>query len=69
MELTLGGGYSQFWKAIVRPPRDEYTLEDLGPKSFIVESIRFKRNDFELINKSGLTLQCSHWEPVDDYRP
>lgn len=29
-------GYSTLWKAIIRPPRAEYTIEDLGPVKFIV---------------------------------
>ena len=24
------GGYQDLWKAIIRPPRDEYTITDLG---------------------------------------
>jgi hypothetical protein len=35
MEFT---GYSTLWKAIIRPPRAEYELTDLGPEKFIVRS-------------------------------
>ena len=28
------GGYEQLWKAIIRPPRAEYTINDLGTPSF-----------------------------------
>ena len=24
------GGYQDLWKAIIRPPKDEYTISDLG---------------------------------------
>jgi len=24
------GGYSDLWKAIIRPPKDEYTIDELG---------------------------------------
>ena len=24
------GGYQNLWKAIIRPPKDEYTISDLG---------------------------------------
>jgi hypothetical protein len=40
MELTVSGGYSQFWKAIIRPPRDEYEIKDLGPKNFLMNGVR-----------------------------
>lgn len=26
----IGSGYSELWKAIIRPPREEYSEEDLG---------------------------------------
>lgn len=29
---NLKEGYQGFWKAIIRPPRDEYTESDLGEK-------------------------------------
>ena len=28
------GGYEDLWKAIIRPPRDDYNIKDLGT-SFI----------------------------------
>lgn len=28
------GGYEQLWKAIIRPPRAEYTVQDLGTSPF-----------------------------------
>ncbi len=63
MELSVGGGYSQFWRAIIRPPRDPYKTEDLGPKSFIIEGIRMQRTDLELKNPRGHILKCSFFEP------
>lgn len=26
----IGSGYSELWKAIIRPPREEYSEEELG---------------------------------------
>ena len=40
MELSLKGGYSQFWKAIIRPPRDSYNVKDLGPKAFLMHGTK-----------------------------
>ena len=31
--------YESLWKAIIRPPRDYYTEEDLGPSFFNIKSI------------------------------
>ena len=28
------GSYSDLWKAIIRPPRDEYTTSELGKRIF-----------------------------------
>ena len=30
--MLKGGSYSDIWKAIIRPPRDEYSLNELGIK-------------------------------------
>ncbi|KAL4429458.1 hypothetical protein ABPG74_001303 [Tetrahymena malaccensis] len=61
---NLKGGYSDLWKAIIRPPRDEYTIEELGPTEFKISGVRVKRTDIDIKNKQGLTLKCSHFEPI-----
>jgi len=58
------GGYQDLWKAIIRPPRDEYTLSDLGPKEFRLQGKLYRRTDLKLKNKRGFTLECSFFEPV-----
>ena len=30
MFSNIKGGYEELWKAIIRPPRDQYSLSDLG---------------------------------------
>eukprot|EP01016_Furgasonia_blochmanni_P019637 TRINITY_DN2194_c0_g1_i1.p1 TRINITY_DN2194_c0_g1~~TRINITY_DN2194_c0_g1_i1.p1 ORF type:complete len:373 (+),score=71.56 TRINITY_DN2194_c0_g1_i1:143-1261(+) len=57
-------GYEDLWKAIIRPPKDEYNIEDLGPKLFSLNGKKYKRTDFQFKNKRGLTIECSHFEPV-----
>lgn len=61
-------GYDELWKAIIRPPREQYQLADLGPDRFIIEDRVFKRTDQEIKNPRGLKLQCSHFEPADEER-
>lgn len=61
--------YDELWKSIIRPPREQYEMSDLGPKEFMLGEAEFKRTDLELTNPRGLNLQCSHFEPVEDERP
>merc|ERR1719253_1668966 len=63
----LGDTYTGLWKAIIRPPRDNYAEAQLGPKSMMFEGKNFKRTDLQLQSR-GLTLQCSHFEPVRSQR-
>jgi hypothetical protein len=49
-------GYSSLWKAVVRPPRFEYDIADLGPQEFIIKNTRYHRTDVELKNIHGHTI-------------
>ncbi|CDW72798.1 UNKNOWN [Stylonychia lemnae] len=69
MELSVSGGYSQFWKAIIRPPRENYELKDLGPKELIIDGTRVRRTDLELTNPRGHNLKCSFFEIHESKRP
>jgi len=61
--------YDQLWMAIIRPPRKNYALEDLGPKEFVIPSgLRVVRTDLEIGNARGLRMKCSHFEPNDSTR-
>eukprot|EP01054_Gregarina_sp_Poly1_P000118 Gregarina_sp_Poly_1__117@NODE_1026_length_5316_cov_53_860735_g264_i1_p2_GENE_NODE_1026_length_5316_cov_53_860735_g264_i1NODE_1026_length_5316_cov_53_860735_g264_i1_p2_ORF_typecomplete_len270_score36_16Hydrolase_4/PF12146_8/2e22Peptidase_S15/PF02129_18/2_1e17DUF818/PF05677_12/8_3e12DUF1100/PF06500_11/1_2e11Abhydrolase_1/PF00561_20/2_3e11Peptidase_S9/PF00326_21/5_5e11Acyl_transf_2/PF02273_15/8_8e10Abhydrolase_6/PF12697_7/4_1e09DLH/PF01738_18/1_6e07BAAT_C/PF08840_11/2_6e06DUF1057/PF06342_12/5_7e06A len=59
--------YNDLWKAIIRPPRDEYTDDELGAAKFKLsrDGKAFMRTDFEVLNEKGETLMCSHYEPVE----
>jgi pimeloyl-ACP methyl ester carboxylesterase len=65
MEFT---GYSTLWKAIIRPPRAQYTPDKLGPHEFAMDGRRVCRTDFEVKNKRGLKFVCSHFEPLESER-
>jgi len=58
-------GYQELVNAIIRPPRADYKIESLGPPAFTFCGRRFTRTDFVLQTSRGLSLQCSHWEPVE----
>ena len=64
----FGGTYDDLWKAIIRPSKDEYTQEELGPYKFELKGKCYKRTDFELINKRSQKIECSFWEPFDEER-
>ena len=64
----FGGSYDDLWKAIIRPGRDVYEQNELGPFKFEINGKCYKRTDFELINNRGLKLICSFWEPFDEER-
>ena len=64
----FGGSYDDLWKAIIRPNRDEYSLEELGPFKFEFKGKCYKRTDLELINKRSQKMVCSFWEPFDEER-
>mmetsp|Transcript_30138 Transcript_30138/g.70308 ORF Transcript_30138/g.70308 Transcript_30138/m.70308 type:complete len:425 (+) Transcript_30138:100-1374(+) len=56
-------GYSDCVAAIIRPPRANYTMQDLGPSTFRIRGRPFRREDFQLRNDSNLALECSWWVP------
>jgi pimeloyl-ACP methyl ester carboxylesterase len=70
MEFT---GYNTLWQAIIRPPRAEYSTDDLGPAKFIVKghdgtNFKIQRTDFTLKNAKGIDIVCSHFEPYEENR-
>ncbi|CAD8201253.1 unnamed protein product [Paramecium pentaurelia] len=54
----------KLWKPIVRPPRHNYRLKDMGNEIFMVSDTVTKRFDFEIQNSRRLILQCSLFEPI-----
>ena len=41
---------------LIRPDRDEYTMEDLGPEIFYLNNEVYLRKDMEIINNRGFKL-------------
>eukprot|EP00743_Colponemidia_sp_Colp-15_P008023 GILK01008690.1.p1 GENE.GILK01008690.1~~GILK01008690.1.p1 ORF type:complete len:572 (+),score=85.85 GILK01008690.1:62-1717(+) len=64
----IAGGYAELWKAIIRPPREEYDVADLGPEEFMIEGRHYCRTDLTLKNPRGLNIQASHFQPVASER-
>ena len=57
-------GYQELVYAIIRPPRCQYEVSKLGPKSFEYCGKSFQRVDFDVTNDRGLKVVCSMWEPT-----
>ena len=49
--------YESLWKAIIRPPRDYYLEEDLGPTNFKYGGKTYIRKDFDLIDFKGFNFK------------
>jgi cephalosporin-C deacetylase-like acetyl esterase len=62
--MKLSSLYQQLVNAIIRPPRAEYDISDLGNPEFVFAGKKFTREDFQLINPRGHKLQCSYYSPV-----
>jgi pimeloyl-ACP methyl ester carboxylesterase len=54
--------YETLWKSIIRPPRDEYDIDQLGDNKFYHKGKTYIRKDYELINQRGYLIQVSFLE-------
>ena len=61
--------YESLWKFIIRPPRDNYSLDELGYPNFVYKSKNYYRKDLELISSQGYKMKCSLIEPEPKSRP
>lgn len=60
--------YSTLWKSIIRPPKDDYTDDNLGESVFIYKHKTYVRKDYDILNKNGHILKASLIEPDEDSR-
>ena len=61
--------YDTLWKFIIRPPRDQYSEEELGETHFVYHRKSYIRTDYSIISSEGHTLKCSFIQPDSDSRP
>ena len=59
---SVSAGYEELVNAIIRPPRAQYDVGDMGPREQLVGQLIVTRRDLELPGHRG-KLVCSHWEP------
>lgn len=60
----LKHGYTELVHLIIRPPRTDYDIRDLGPESFQFAGRSFVREDFTVVNDRQQKLVCSLWRPA-----
>ncbi|CAK9051057.1 Uncharacterized protein YqkD [Durusdinium trenchii] len=61
----LQSSYENILNAIIRPPRAEYKVDHMGPKSFLFAGHKFQRHDLQVQNPQGHLLECSWWKPKE----
>ena len=54
--------YESLWKAIIRPPRDNYLKEELGQSTFTYFSKTYHRSDYEILVSKGNIIKSSFIE-------
>ncbi|KAH7431098.1 hypothetical protein KP509_08G029500 [Ceratopteris richardii] len=52
-----------FVNFVIRPPRADYSIEDLLEPEFSIKGRTYIRRDVEIRNSKGHRLQCSHYLP------
>ena len=57
--------YREVILKVIRPPRRQYSLKDLGPSDFPFQKQLYRRVDFEATNIHSHTLCCSIWGSQD----
>ena len=68
MDKNKVGSYTDLCNSIIRPPRTEYSLEELGPIEFSIKDRKYYRKDIGLLNSRGEYLESSHFQPVKEER-
>ncbi|GLE00755.1 hypothetical protein PINS_up009543 [Pythium insidiosum] len=56
-------GYEGLVMTVIRPMRATYAMEELGPTRLLIGDIVTERQDLQLKNPAGYTLECSWWQP------
>jgi len=67
-ENKIDISYETLWKAIIRPPRDEYESDQLGESIFTYRGKVYIRHDYTLLNKRGYLIKVSFLENDIDSR-
>lgn len=56
-------GYEGLVMTVIRPMRALYSVDELGPKRLLLGDTLTQRQDLQLTNPGGYTIECSWWKP------
>ncbi|KAL4454549.1 hypothetical protein ABPG74_021754 [Tetrahymena malaccensis] len=60
---NISDKYAQFWKNIIEPQRQQYSLSDLGSNVRILHQTAVIRKDVQVLNDRGEQLECTYFLP------
>jgi|JI6StandDraft_1071083.scaffolds.fasta_scaffold00210_29 hypothetical protein len=60
--------FEEMCNIFIRPQRHRYKVSDLGSKNFELSGLRVYREDFQLKNCNGLSLECSVYSTHSNMR-
>jgi hypothetical protein len=60
--------YATLWKSIIRPPRDDYSEDQLGESVFVYKGKTYIRKDYNILSKQGYIMKTSFIEPDEESR-
>ena len=61
--------YEAIWKAIIRPPRDNYDPDILGDKEYEYRGETYTKTDYTILSKRGFLIKCSFFQLDIKTRP
>jgi pimeloyl-ACP methyl ester carboxylesterase len=61
---SISEGYDKLWKEFIKPTRNTYSVEDLGPKVEIMDELCFLRKDLFLPVSQGNHIVASFFHPA-----
>ena len=54
--------YESIWKAIIRPPRDNYDPTALGDNEYEYRDNMYTKTDYTILSKRGFLMKCSFYQ-------
>ncbi|EGR27774.1 serine protease family, putative [Ichthyophthirius multifiliis] len=64
--INIKKKYDQIWKNIIQPSRQQYSLQDLGPNTQIINGHIIQRKDLIIKNQKNQNLQCTIYQSLQN---
>ena len=59
---SISYSYESIWKAIIRPPRDNYDPSVLGDSEYEYRGNIYTKTDYTILSKRGFLMKCSFFQ-------